>query len=353
MKKSLIYIIVAALLIGWGAYTIVGNKAKQEKEVAEVAKQVDKINVNVVTASRENINTDYTANGTFIPKQETNQSADISGRVVSVYVKEGSRVGAGQVLASIKRDAIEVDVTQAQNNLQNAIIDNQRYENAYKTGGVTKQQLDNSRLQLKNAQAALRSQGVRMNDTKVRAGISGTINKRMVEPGAVVSPGTPLFEIVNINSLKLAVLVDESQVGRIQIGQQVDINVNVLPDETFIGRISFIAPKSDASLNFPVEVEVANNGQLKAGMYATALFKTNNGAENQNMLTVPAEAFVNGVSSGQLFIVQNGVAKLVKVQTGKVYGNKVQIISGLNGGEQVITSGQINLENGSKINIVK
>lgn len=353
MKKSLIYIIVAAILIGWGAYTIVGNKTKQEKEVAEVAKQVDKINVNVVTAKRENINTDYSANGTFIPKQESNQSADISGRVVSVYVKEGSRVGAGQVLASIKRDAIEVDVTQAQNNLQNAIIDNQRYENAYKTGGVTKQQLDNSRLQLKNAQAALRAQGVKMNDTKVRAGISGTINKRMVEPGAVVSPGTPLFEIVNINSLKLAVLVDESQVGRIQIGQQIDINVNVLPDETFTGRISFIAPKSDASLNFPVEVEVANNGQLKAGMYATALFKTNYGAENQNMLTVPAEAFVNGVSSGQLFIVQNGVAKLVKVQTGKVYGNKVQIISGLNGGEQVITSGQINLENGSKINIVK
>lgn len=353
MKKSLIYIIVAALLIGWGAYTIVGNKEKQKQEVAEVAKQVDKVNVNVITATRENINTDYSANGTFIPKQETNQAADISGRVVSVYVREGSRVGAGQVLASIKRDAIEVDVTQAQNNLQNAIIDNQRYENAYKTGGVTKQQLDNSRLQLKNAQAALRSQGVRMNDTKVRAGISGTINKRMVEPGAVVSPGTPLFEIVNINSLKLAVLVDESQVGRIQIGQQVDINVNVLPDETFTGRISFIAPKSDASLNFPVEIEVANNGKLKAGMYATALFKTNYGAENQNMLTVPAEAFVNGVSSGQLFIVQNGVAKLVKVQTGKVYGDKVQIISGLNGGEQVITSGQINLENGSKINIVK
>ncbi len=353
MKKSLIYIIVAALLIGWGAYTIVGNKEKQKQEVAEVAKQVDKVNVNVITATRENINTDYSANGTFIPKQETNQAADISGRVVSVYVREGSRVGAGQVLASIKRDAIEVDVTQAQNNLQNAIIDNQRYENAYKTGGVTKQQLDNSRLQLKNAQAALRSQGVRMNDTKVRAGISGTINKKMVEPGAVVSPGTPLFEIVNINSLKLAVLVDESQVGRIQIGQQVDINVNVLPDETFTGRISFIAPKSDASLNFPVEVEVANNGQLKAGMYATALFKTNYGAENQNMLTVPAEAFVNGVSSGQLFIVQNGMAKLVKVQTGKVYGDKVQIISGLNGGEQVITSGQINLENGSKINIVK
>ncbi len=353
MKKTLIYIIVAAVLVGLFVYKITTNKEEQTAKVAEVAKQVDKINVNVVTATRADINTDYSANGTFIPKQEMNQSADISGRVVSVLVKEGSRVGAGQVLATIKRDAIEVDMTQAKNNLQNAIIDNQRYENAFKTGGVTKQQLDNSRLQLKNAQAAVRAQGVRVNDTSIRAGISGTINKRMVEPGTVVSPGTSLFEIVNINTLKLSVLVDESQVGKIQLGQIVNINVNVLPEESFAGKITFIAPKSDASLNFPVEIEVANNGQLKAGMYATAIFKTNHGAATQNMLTVPAEAFVNGVSSGQLFIVNNGVAKMVKVTTGKVYGDKVQILSGLNGGEQVITSGQINLNEGAKINIVK
>lgn len=353
MKKTLIYIVIAAVLVGLAAYKISSNKSKQEAEVAEVAKEVDKINVNVVTVQYESINTDYTANGTFLPKQEMNQASEISGRIVSVLVKEGSRVRAGQTLATIKRDAIDVDVSQAQNNLQNAIIDNQRYENAYKTGGVTKQQLDNSRLQLKNAQAAVRAQSVRISDTSIRAGISGTINKKMVEPGTVVSPGTPMFEIVNINSLKLSVLVDESQVGKIQLGQQVAINVNVLPEDSFSGRITFIAPKSDASLNFPVEIEVQNRGNLKAGMYATAIFQTNNGAETQNMLTVPATAFVNGVSSGQIFVAQNGVAKLIKVTPGKVYGDKVQILNGLKNGDQVITSGQINLDNGSKINIIK
>ena len=353
MKKTLIYIVIAAILVGLAAYKISSNKSKQEAEVAEVAKEVDKINVNVVTVQYESINTDYTANGTFLPKAETNLSSEISGKVVSVLVKEGSRVGAGQVVATIKKDAIEVDMSQAQNNLQNAIIDNQRYENAFKTGGVTKQQLDNSRLQLKNAQAAVRAQSVRVNNAAVRAGISGTINKRMVEPGAVVSPGTPMFEIVNINSLKLSVLVDESQVGKIQLGQQVAINVNVLPEDSFSGGITFIAPKSDASLNFPVEIEVQNRGNLKAGMYATAIFQTNNGAETQNMLTVPATAFVNGVSSGQIFVAQNGVAKLIKVTPGKVYGDKVQILNGLKNGDQVITSGQINLDNGSKINIIK
>lgn len=354
MKKTLIYIVIAAVLVGLAAYKISSNKSKQEAEVAEVAKEVDKINVNVITVQYESINTDYTANGTFLPKAETNLSSEISGKVVSVLVKEGSRVGAGQVVATIKKDAIEVDMSQAQNNLQNAIIDNQRYENAFKTGGVTKQQLDNSRLQLKNAQAAVRAQSVRVNNAAVRAGISGTINKRMVEPGAVVSPGTPMFEIVNINTLKLSVLVDESQISKLQIGQVVPISVNVYPEDSYSGRITFIAPKSDASLNFPVEIEVSNNGKLKAGMYATAVFKTNNGASNQSLLTVPVEAFVNGVTSGQLFIVDNnGTAKMIKVQIGKVFGNRVHVISGLKGGEQVITSGQINLDNGSKINIVK
>ena len=354
MKKSLIYIVIALLFAGFAAYKIVDNKKQQTATVQEVAKQVDKINVNVVTVQYESINTDYTANGTFLPKAETNLSSEISGKVVSVLVKEGSRVGAGQVVATIKKDAIEVDMSQAQNNLQNAIIDNQRYENAFKTGGVTKQQLDNSRLQLKNAQAAVRAQSVRVNNAAVRAGISGTINKRMVEPGAVVSPGTPMFEIVNINTLKLSVLVDESQISKLQIGQVVPISVNVYPEDSYSGRITFIAPKSDASLNFPVEIEVSNNGKLKAGMYATAVFKTNNGASNQSLLTVPVEAFVNGVTSGQLFIVDNnGTAKMIKVQIGKVFGNRVHVISGLKGGEQVITSGQINLDNGSKINIIK
>lgn len=352
MKKILIYI-AAAVALAAVLYTIYSNKKKQESEVAEVAKQVEKINVDVITAKRELINTNYSANGTFMPKQELSFPSEISGRVLRVLVDEGSRVGVGTTLAIIKKDAIEVDMTQAKNNLQNAIIDNQRYENAYKTGGVTKQQLDNSRLQLKNAQAAVRAQNIRVNDTYVKATIPGIINKRYIEPGSVVAPGTQMFDIVNINTLKLNVQVDESQIGKLQIGQSVGITVNALPDAAFTGRISFIAPKADNSLNFPVEIEVVNNGTLKAGMYGTALFKTNNGAENKSMLVVPASAFVDGVTSGQLFIAQNGTAKLIKVGVGKIYGDKVEILSGLNEGDQVITSGQINLDNGSKINIIQ
>jgi hypothetical protein len=106
MKKTLIYIVIAAVLVGLAAYKISSNKSKQEAEVAEVAKEVDKINVNVVTVQYESINTDYTANGTFLPKAETNLSSEISGKVVSVLVKEGSRVRAGTQYCFQKRSPV-------------------------------------------------------------------------------------------------------------------------------------------------------------------------------------------------------------------------------------------------------
>ena len=346
--KTLLYILIAAGLIGCAVYIIKNNKAKQQEEVAIVNEANNEVVVNTVKAKFELLNSDYSSNGTFAPSQELSFPSEISGRIVRVLVDEGSYVKVGQTVA------IEVDLTQAQNNLQNAIIDNQRYENAFKSGGVTKQQLDHSRLQLKNARAAVNAQGIRVSDTNVRATISGIINKRLIEPGSVVAPGTPMFDIVNVSKLKLKVTVTESEVVNLRVGNSVKVLASVFPDQEFVGRISFIAPKADESLNFPIEIEVSNNSGLKAGMYGTAVFSTKDDVNaGKNRLVVPANAFVNGISSGQVFVVENNVAKLTKVVVGKTVGTNVEIVSGVNDGTEIVTSGQINLKNGTKVKVVK
>lgn len=344
---------MVALLAG-GAYIIYHNKQSKQKEVALVTEKVDQINVNVALVKWTDLVDDYRSNGNFEPIQELSFPSEIGGRVTRVLVDEGSHVKVGQTLAVIKKDQIEVDLTQAQNNLQNAIIDNQRYENAFKTGGVTKQQLDHSRLQLKNAQAAVKSQGLRISDTNVRATISGIVNKKYIEPGSVVAPGTPMFDLVNVSRLKLRVMVDESQVAKLKVGQTLPINVSVYPDKSYVGKVKFIAVKADGALNFPVDIEVNNDGSLKAGMYGTAVFSdSENPLDAKPMLTIPMQAFVNGVSSNQVYVAENGTAKLVNVVSGKVIGDQVEIISGLKENQQVITSGQINLVEGAKIKIIK
>lgn len=352
--KTLLYILIALGLIGGAVYIIKNNKAKQEEEVAIVNQSNDEVVVKTMRAKYESLNSDYLANGVFAPFQELSFPSEIAGQIVRVLVDEGDYVRVGQTIAIIKKDAIEVDMSQAQNNLQNAIIDNQRYENAFKTGGVTKQQLDNSRLQLKNARAAVEAQGIRVRDTNVKATISGIINKRHVEPGSVVGPGTPMFDIVNVSKLKLKVTVTENEVVNLKVGQTLKVLASVFPDKEFVGKISFIAPKADESLNFPLEIEVSNNSGLKAGMYGTAVFSTKDDVNaGKNMLIVSSDAFVNGISSGQVFVVENNTVKLTKVVIGKTIGANVEVISGLKEGTEIVISGQINLKDGSKIKVVK
>lgn len=354
LGKTLLWIVAAVLVLGGGYYIINKNKEKQQKEVEIVASKLDEIAVNTAKLEYKDLSADFMVNGNFEPIQQMTFPSEMSGRIINVMVKEGDYVRVGQTLATIKKDAIEVDMTQAQNNLQNAIADNQRFENAFKTGGVTKQQVDNSRLQLKNSRAAVEAQGLRVRDTNVKATISGVINTRFIEPGSVVAPGTQMFEIVNVSRLKLKVAVNESEIVNLRVGQNIKVLASVLPDDEFVGKITFIAPKADASLNFPVEIEVSNNNKLKAGMYGTAVFSTaGDAAATKAIAVIPATAFVNGVSSNTVFVVENGIAKITKIVSGRVIGEYVEVLSGLKEGAEVVTSGQINLSDGEKVRIVK
>lgn len=354
--RPIIYSVIAAILIAAGVYTLINNKKQNEAETAIVAQKNTDVSVNVIQAKYEYINNDYSANGTFAPYQELSFPSEISGRIVRVLVDEGSYVRAGQTVATIKKDQLEVDNSNANAAYQNAVVDNQRYENAFKTGGVTKQQVDNSRLQVKNARAQLQQANLRIGDTNVRASISGIINKRLIEPGSVVSPGTVMFDIVNVSRLKLKVNVNEAQVASMRVGDEIDVKASVYPDVAFKGRINFIAPLADSSLNFPVEIEINNSTEkvLRAGMYGTAIFNARDSGTQQAMLVLPKDAFVNGVSSNQVFVVNpDNTVKLTTLVIGRIFGNQIEILEGIKEGVQVVTTGQINLINGAKVKIVK
>src|SRR5690606_19552459 len=135
-----------------------------------------------------------------------------------VLVSEGAQVKAGQVLAIIESDKQNVSVSNAQAVYNNAKAEVDRFENAFATGGVTRQQLDQVKLQLENAKNNLRSAELTASDVNVRASFPGVVNSRKVEPGKYVNPGEELFEIVNLSSLKLKVNVDEKNISAVKMG---------------------------------------------------------------------------------------------------------------------------------------
>lgn len=351
--KKIIYIVVAAGLIGASAFTLVNNKNKNQEATDIVAQKNSSVAVRVATVSTGNVDDVFMANGNFAPVHELNFSAENSGRVTKVLVEEGSQVRIGQTLAIIKGDRLNVDVQSAEMAYQTAQADMQRFENAFKTGGVTKQQLDNAKLNLSNAKSRLMQTKITLGDATIKSSINGIVNKKFIEPGSVVNPGTPLFELVDVSALKLKITVGETQIANLKIGSTVKVKASVHPDEVYNGKITFIAPKADASLNFPVEIEVPNNAskEIKAGMYGTAVFDSN--SNMAAVKTIPRTAFVGSVSTNQVFVVNNNIATMKKIVSGRIFGDKVEILDGLNDGDVVVTSGQINLNDNTKVSIVQ
>ena len=353
IMKSITTIAVVIAAIGLVAFVVTSNKKKSEAQTALVTVTNADVAVRIDTVKKESPALDFVANGNFVPIQEMNFSSENAGRVVNVLVKEGSYVHKGQVLATIKTDQLSIDLENAKANLQNAITDKARYENAYKTGGVTTQQVDQAKLALENAEAKVRQASIKIGDANIRSSINGVINKRYIEPGAVLAPGTQLFEIVDVSKLKLNVTVNENQVVYLKPGGAVKTTASVFPGKTFPGKITFIAPKADATLNFPVEIEITNNAanELKAGMYGSAIFDL---PEQQAFTVISRNAFVGSVSSNQVFVMdKSNTAHLRKITAGRIIGDKVEVLDGLQENEIVITSGQINLTEGSKVAPIK
>lgn len=354
MKKILITIVVIVASLAVIGYVLTKNKSENKAKTDIVAQKNASISVKTAQVKKEQITLDFSANGNFEPIQELTFSAEKSGKVISVLVKEGDYVNVGQALVTVRADVIDVNAQTANAGYQNAKSDYARYQNAFQSGGVTKQQLDQAKLALTNAEAVNKQAKINLGDTRIKAPIKGIINRRYIEPGSILTgmPATPLFDIVNVSSLKLKVTVDESQVANLKKGNNVSISASVFPDKTFTGKITFVAAKADATLNFPVEIEITNSSDnsLKAGMYGTANFGTK---QKRELKVVPRNAFVGSVSNNEVFVVENGVAKLKKVTAGRIIGDQVEIVDGLAEGDTVIITGQINLQDGNAVEVIK
>lgn len=349
MKKVITTLLIIGS-IGFIAYKLYSNKAKNAQEVAIVAEKNAEVAVRATKVSNEKISDLFVSNGTFQAQHDLNVSSEIGGQVTKIFVKEGDYVSAGQILAQTKADQTSVQLENAKSILENAQNEVKRFENAFQTGGVTAQQLEQIRMQLKNAQANYNNASIVSGNTAVRSKISGIVSSKSVEEGTMVGAGTPLFNIVDISNLKFKTTIDEAQVSTLKVGDIVKIKPS--SGEIIEGKITFIAPKSDGALKFPVEILIANKDKkLKAGMYATAQFSSNKG--ETTALIVPRSAFVGSVSQSKIFKIVNGKAELIPVKIGRNFGDKVEILEGLSADDQVVTSGQINLDNGTPIKIIE
>jgi len=349
MKKALLPLLALIIVI---VVIIVVSSNKDKPPSSDQKQTYGDVPVSTTTVKKMQLTDIISLVGVVNASKDVDIISEAQGLVRDVKVKVGDYVNAGTVLFQIDDVIMQSNLASAEINFLKAKRDFERSETLYQENSISSAQLDLARLQMKAAESQLTLARKQLGDTKIKAPISGTINKKMVALGTMVNPGTPVANIVDISTLKVLLNVSEKEAFRIRVNQQAEITTDVYPGETFYGRVDNIASKADEAHTYPLEVKLPNNSRnpLKAGMFARVNF-TSEGSEES--LAIPRESLVGSIKNARVYTVENRVARLRNIVVGKSSSNFIEILSGLSENEIVVTNGQNNLSDNTKVVIIK
>lgn len=398
-KKLMLLVIIPVMLAGCSA-----NENAGKPDTGE-AREAMKVKTTLVElAKTPDV---YRAVGTVTSGKSSVISPRVMGNVEDVLVAEGQQVEKGRLLVVIDAREIESRVRQAEAGIEEARqgieeIDEgiaaaeaglesaraglelakktfDRYENLKEKNSVSKQEYDQALAKKKMAESgvegaekslgALQAKRKQIESRMVQAGESkkqaelmrsyskitapfdGVITRKMVEPGQLASPGTPLLSIEDYEDYRLEVQVDESFVQKVVIGTEVDVMLDALKGEIIKGRVVETVPTVDsASRKFVVKISLPYVEGIRSGMYGQA--RCHRG--DIEVLRIPAAAVVARGQLTGVYSVKDGAASFRLIKTGReLDGGMIEVLSGLSAGEEIIVTEPHLIEDGMRVEVEK
>lgn len=346
MKRlTIIFALLATL--GLTAWKLSTNKEKVEKKVYQPDVNL-KVGVTTSVAALRNLSQENEFLGSFTPNREIEIKPLAGGEVIQLPINEGQGVRAGQLIAKLDDEQIRFQIEALQVTLEGYQNDLKRYEVLVKGDAVPAVNLERTQLSIRGTQAQIKQLKKQLENTTVTAPFAGIVTSKLIEKGSVVSVGAPIATITDIAALKLVVNIPEKSINQFKVGQTIPIETQVYPNVYFNGKVNMVGVSGDASHNYPVEILVQNRSTnpLKAGMYGSIV---NDNQLKAQSLSIPRQAIVGSTKKAQVYVVENGKAILKDVTIGVANNEYYEITQGIKAGDQVVVSGQINLQNGTAV----
>lgn len=344
MKRKIytwLTIIVAAGLI---VLALVLNKKSTKSKTAQLQTNQTAVAVQTEVVTDTLYNLKFSSNGLLQGVHDLPFLSSIGGRVIKLLAREGDQVTRGQLLVQLDVETLKADEEASRVAYEATKRDYERFSNAHKDGGVTDQQLAAIHTQMIAAEGRYIASRRRLSDASIKAPISGKIYRSYIEEGSFVNPGSKLFDIVDDSQLKVTTYVTERQRLRIRKGQEVAVTSELYPNEIIQGKVSAISGKADPGLNFPIEVTISSKSvDLYPGMYVSISF----GTEEQNRgILIPRRAIIGSIKDAHVYTVKQGIAHNTAIAAGRIVGNRIEVLSGLQKGDSIVIAGLINISHG-------
>ena len=277
--------------------------------------------------------------------------SETAGKITDIYFKEGKTVKKGELLVQVNDEEISAQLTKQRFNKKLNEDIEFRQRKLLEKDAISQEEYDNALNRLNTAIADISLLEAQLDKTKVRAPFDGIIGLRYVSEGALITTSTPIANLYNISPAKIEFAIPGRYSMQVKAGQR--INFTVESDTSiFVGDVYAIEPQIDANTRTIKIRALAENtkGLLLPGQFVKVELIL---GSTQNAILVPTEAVIPELNGHKVFISKNGKAKEVSVQTGIRSNLNLEIISGLNPRDTLITTGILQLREGLDIQITK
>lgn len=335
------------LLLG-GLVVLPGCKGQEEQPHAQ-ATQLPTVAVTVSQVKEKVAPSRIEVVGTLEAVKKASISARIPGQIVELPVVLGSKVQKGDLLVKISAGEISAKVLQAEAQLSQARRNLAREKKLQKQGASTQETVKSLRDATHIAEAAYKEATTMLDYATIKAPFPGTVTKKIANIGDLASPGMVLLQIENSDDLQVIARVPEALLLKVVEGDSLSIEIPAA-DLRLTGKVAEVAPSADPlSRTAPVKINIASSPNLRVGQFAR--IRLEGGNETTLMLTKSAV-----ISRGQMdlvFVVDKNqqIARMRLVRTGTVSDSDIEILSGLDAGEQVVVSNNTKLQDGQPLKI--
>jgi len=291
----------------------------------------------------------------IIGSMESNESveikSEIDGTIEKINFTEGTMVTAGTVLIEMDRKKLNASYDQALANLKLAETTAQRYENLVKSKAVSQQEYDQAAASLESNRATVELVKAELEDATIIAPFDGIMGERFISVGQYISKGVLLTFLFNQDPIKVVFHVPERYLGDIKVGQAVKMRVAAYKEEVYKGEVYFIDPKIDETTRTAmVKAKVPNPaGELREGMFASVELIL---SVKKDAIVIPETALI--VKGDTVSVYAVGAEDTVELRTitvGKRADGMVEILSGVNEGDVIVTEGYQKIGPGSKVSV--
>jgi len=321
-----------------------GADQKAEKKEATIP-------VEVTIAARRGITSSYSSTAALEARGEAQVVAKTSGVLLQLMAEEGDRVKAGQVLARLDPERPRLELQRAQAMLAKLESEYKRAKELYDRKLLAADAQERIRFDLDTQRAVYEMARLELSYTQIVAPIDGVIAQRLVKEGNLIQNAQSLFRIVDTDPLEAVLNVPERELAILRPGMPVSLGVDSAPGMQFEGRIARISPVIDpGSGTFRVTCEFTDDsGALKPGMFGRINVVY---AQREAALTVSRESLIEGDGATSVFVIRDGKARRVPVRLGLLNGGLVEILDGVEEGDQVVTTGKVTLRDGVAVQVL-